>query len=203
MPLEEVIYVVSYGAHMHNPYHDVMHCKKVFQVSKKILAHYNETPSDELIWAAYFHDYDHTGGRHPDPINIDYAVNGFLKKFESVKKWNPDHDNINIDKVIHLIKLTQFVDGKFPIEPNTLEEQALRDADLSMWTLELDDAVNFTKGLYTEMLIHNKSLTKEEFWAKNIEFLTNAKLYTSYANEYRDLYLIDKLHQIGEIFLGD
>ena len=78
-----------------------------------------------LLIAALFHDFDHTGKPGPDAVNIARAVAGFERHIASV-----DRDELEKEKITRLIKITEYP-YVIPWEKLNLAEQVLRDADMS------------------------------------------------------------------------
>lgn len=192
--------LASSGKHVINPYHNHTHCYYVNRMGEQLLAHYGQPPSREFIWATLFHDYDHSGGEHTDDVNIDNAVNGVK---EAIKTYNEHYDSetFDIEKIESLIRCTTYINGVFPYEPKTLEEECVRDADLMSISLSDDIALYFMKGLYYEIFKKIK-MTPEEFSKNNIIFLKEAKYYTEPANMYVHDELDYKFKRIEELFLS-
>lgn len=200
--LAKIVYNLSTtGYHVHNPYHNLIHCNQVYEACVNLLTMQHLEPSDELIWASLYHDYNHSGGSLVDTINVQNAIDGVKKDIEEFYSTYPDQPPVNIDTIESLIKCTTYI-GYFPNEPKTYEEQVLRDADLMSVFADHGIAVLLMNGLYKE--IHNKvpDLTKEKFAEQNYEFLTNAKYYTEHANDLVEQFLMMNLERITPDFLA-
>lgn len=179
--INNIIFTLSStGAHINNPYHNLVHCNQVRQSCAGILRAMDLTPSIELEWASIFHDYDHTGGKEPDGVNIALAQAGVYKQIDKFNSYIPKFSNhkADIDKIFSLIKVTSFINGEFPYDPESLDEMIIRDADLMSIFADRDVALYLTNGLYQELLLKFPTMTREEFWEKNVNFLTNAEWYT-------------------------
>lgn len=187
------------GKHIDNPYHNHIHCKNVYEMGDRLLTLMDMKPSDEFIWASFFHDYDHTGGECHDDINIQLAIDGVTKAIESTQTI-PNFPLVNIDTVVSMIQCTKYI-GTFPNEPKTIEEQCLRDADLMTIFAGTDTAIKLLNGLYAEIRLKNPLLTKQEFVKMNTEFLSNAKYYTEPAKELVEKYLTQTLKDLEPLLL--
>jgi hypothetical protein len=124
-----------------------------------------------LIYAAAFHDFNHSGGKEPDYINIAEAQKAF-------QKYAYDH-NLNgniIRDVLALINVTQY---PFVIHPVDTPEEVMRDADLLQLYEPLWFETNFV-GLKKEVEVSkNRTFTHEEFCLGNLEFLAGCRMYTA------------------------
>lgn len=187
-----------------NPYHNLQHCINVYKWCEKIAAYENKEFAIELQWAALFHDFDHSGGRTDDTVNILYAVNGFnlfYAKWASQcenpwEYYNPNH----IAKIVSIIRCTSFIKGKFPIEPITFEEKAIRDADLMTIFLPDEEAVESLNGLYKEISKFT-NLTRVEFWNSNKAFFNAITWYTNYG-KLKSAELNNRIDELTPLFLS-
>lgn len=111
-----------------NAYHNVDHCIRVALRFVELMTASGWRLKQDYargICAALFHDFGHTG-KGPDINNIEIAVSG-LRAAECV------HDYFGlsgIGLIERAIRCTEFRDMAFPIEPNSILECCLRDADL-------------------------------------------------------------------------
>lgn len=172
--------VSNSGTHRHNAYHNMAHTHRVVQDS--ILIYQHETgkaATPELIFAAHMHDYNHSGGTHPDSVNIERALAG-VERF----RCHPRLSHVNIDTVKTLIECTYFDGTGFPNEPTTVEAMALRDADLM--ELYSENAVSQLHGLYIEMLKRQPDLTAQQYIDRSYAFLKDATFYTSYGKRVKE-----------------
>jgi hypothetical protein len=75
----------------------------------------------ELLIAAMFHDFNHSGGEQLDSVNISRALTGVSTFFKEFCGTGYPH-------LIHIcIKCTEY---PFVVEPCTIEQRIIRDADL-------------------------------------------------------------------------
>lgn len=199
--LADIVYKLSTsGYHVHNPYHNLIHCYQVYEACVNLLTLQQLEISDELIWASIYHDYNHSGGSEPDTINIQRAIDGVNEGINEFYSLYPEHPSVNIETIESLIKCTTFI-GHFPTEPTTIEECVIRDADLMTIFAGHEIAVLLTKGLYKEIQRNRPELTKEEFVKANYEFLSNAKYYTEPANDLVEQFLMLNLERLTLDFL--
>ena len=117
-----------------------------------------------LMIAALFHDFDHSGHTGHDDHEITRAIH-------SLKKYIGEGDRDQLEEISAMIKATEF-----PHKPSTSElslpSAILRDADMSqamskVWIQQI------VFGLGTEMgLIPTKVLEMQEGFLTNLEFNT-------------------------------
>jgi hypothetical protein len=181
------------GVHLQNPYHNLNH--ELLVVYHAMTAFYHASGgksyapasvgrSQELALAALFHDHDHSGGKTTDDKNIERAVARVmtLPKIPVVTK----------EQVCSMIRKTEFVYGGFPLAPEGLREECLRDADLCMiytpqgrkLLMELPRELDGGQSLYRR----NVS-ARLEFYANNRKFLESCTMYTEYGQMMKDFHL--------------
>lgn len=141
--IEKLMVLVRSGSHNFNPYHNTLHELQHVYWSMACFGNATEdVPKGDpevnaLLIASLFHDHNHSGGRLTDDLNVERA-----RAFVQIEL----DGNAQTDA---LIAVTQFVDGKFPVEPTNLAEQCMRDADLmSIYSRE---GQNLLLGLFEEM----------------------------------------------------
>lgn len=152
------------------PYHGIDHLYTVYLWSDIIAEHSDLSENrTELLIAALFHDYNHSGGVLTDSENITNAIIG-LKQFHLL------HPEFNLEYACYLIKCTEY---PYKIEDNELDEygQVIRDADMSY----MFEAISTTK-LYTGLRTEFKQDLKT-FYKNQYNFLTSLKFYTKYASD--------------------
>lgn len=179
MNKNDLISLAWNGTHLNNPYHNLKHCTDVYDWCEKILEFEHSPMSLELKFASIFHDYNHSGGKYDDNYNIPEAIRHIC---EGPIKDAIDKSGADASTIVKLINITKFSDGHFPKEPETLEEMAIRDADLLTSFLPVSEAIDALNGLYSEFLLTIPNMTKEQFWKGNIKFMKNIKFYTNYGN---------------------
>lgn len=175
-----------------NPYHNFRHIFHVLWLCYDACGFYRKVGAvgwtleraRNLLIAAIFHDYDHSGRTGRDDLEIQRAIDGLRKHIEEADKWN-------LEEIESIIKDTQFpyqVPGE---KLGRLESQILRDADISqalspVWLQQV------IFGLALEMNVPPiKMLEMQE------SFLRNAiKPLTAWGQERFPQQLIDE--KIGE-----
>ena len=172
----------------HNFYHILCVMYHAFLISKS-LGHSNKETKNLLI-AAIFHDFDHSGGKLKDSENVKNAIKAFLKYSEESKE--------NTDAVVSIIEATEY---PYVIEEKSLTEyqKVIRDADL-MQTFKDNYLQQNWIGLASEM---NAPLLKalegsEKFW-QSVKFHTQFAKDTAekiMPGRYEDVkYLINLLNK--------
>jgi HD superfamily phosphodiesterase len=198
MNKNEIIALSWKGSHLTNPYHNLKHCVDVYNWCEKILEYENEPMSLELQFATILHDYNHSGGKFDDNYNIPEAIRHVC---EGTIKDAIDNAGADAVKIVKLISITKFIDGTFPHDPETLEEMAIRDADLMTTFLPLGESIVAINGLYSELLFKNSNMTRDQFWEGNVKFMNNATFYTKYGNMMKEQ-LNEKLDILKEHWNG-
>ncbi len=127
------------------PYHNFNHLLTVVRYTYGACRFYELTPKEELemLFAALFHDVNHSGGKETDDVNVINAkrvVHNFCHNY-----------NIDIDahEVCRIIDATQY---PYVLEPEEmdLKQQIIRDADL-MQVFEYNWIQQNMMGLCSEM----------------------------------------------------
>lgn len=120
--------VFYYAQNLSNPYHNFRHICHVLWLCYKACKFYGtETLSKRvmrnLLIAALFHDFDHTGKSGPDSINIERAVAG-------LKRYIVTEDKDEFDYISEIIESTEYPYTVLN-ENLSLPNLIIRDADLS------------------------------------------------------------------------
>jgi hypothetical protein len=191
--LDRLMLLANSGSHTLNPYHNTLH--ELQNVYYSWSCYVNQSDADrsgpslyDLVLASLFHDHNHSGGVYTDKANIIRAM-GFAGREVGLK-----------EPVLRIIECTQFVDGKFPIEPTNLAERCIRDADLM--TIYSQEGFRLMLGLFEEM--SGKTLSKftegEMTGAvkRTEEFLMAQRMYTEHGNRMRDEHLVGQLRKFGD-----
>jgi len=151
-------------------YHTLEHTQETVKRAKEIAAHYKLSEKEMLAVyiAAWFHD---TGRIFTGPENHEEKSAELMKSFMDINC--PDAE------------LIQVIDGcilatKRAATPTTIPQQILSDADT--YHLGTKEFKRTNKQVRKEMLME-KSISKEEFDIKTLEFLESHKYYTSYCKE--------------------
>jgi len=119
--------VFNHARNLHYPYHNFRHIFHVLWLCHEACLFYRDrlTPRDmrNLLIAAMFHDFDHSGDMSDDDINILRAVRG-------VKRHLREEDKDYLADIIELIQTTEYPYKTTP-PPSALSAQIIRDADMS------------------------------------------------------------------------
>lgn len=119
--------VFNHAKNLYNPYHNFRHmCHVLWLCYEASMWHYEDLAhrgTRNLLIAALFHDFDHTGKPGPDSVNIARAIVG-------LKQHLAPEDAYEFENIAALIRATEFPHTT-PSEKLPLAAQILRDADLS------------------------------------------------------------------------
>lgn len=112
---------------VNHPYHNFRHMCHVLYLCYDACVFYADVLTSRemrnLLIAALFHDFDHTGVTGDDSVNIERAVEGLRAHIS-------DDDLIHFNEIAYLIRCTEFP-YKLPSDKISLSGQIIRDADLS------------------------------------------------------------------------
>ncbi len=155
----------------HLPYHNLYHGLSVMRNSYYI--DILDFKSDqkylrELLLAALFHDFNHSGGKSSDKENVLGSIDQFLK-------YSKESEEANY-RIINIIKATQF---PYVIDDKDLNyhQKIIRDADM-LQACEDNYLQQVILGLSKEFNADLKT-----FCENQIKFLNNLVLYTDAANK--------------------
>ncbi|MFH1956216.1 MAG: hypothetical protein ABIJ28_01020 [Patescibacteria group bacterium] len=119
--------VFNKARNLGNPYHNFRHMFHVLWLCYQACNFYKDVLSPRemrnLLIAAMFHDFDHSGRNDHDSEQIKSAILG-------LQRHVLEEDAENISYIINLILATEFP-YKIPSSHLILKKQILRDADLS------------------------------------------------------------------------
>ncbi len=190
---DQLLLLANSGSHNLNPYHNTLHELQNVYYSWSCYA--NESSGDrtgpeipELLQASLFHDHNHSGGVLRDDRNVERAVE-FAQR--QVLLQQP---------ALRIIEVTQFVDGKFPVDPTNLAERCIRDADLM--TIYSQEGFRLMIGLFEE--VRRKPLSQlgegelRDILSLNESFLQAQTMYTDHGNRMRDEHLISQLRKFAD-----
>lgn len=144
------------------PYHNMQHMFAVTQSVYEACDFYDITGRQRrnMLIAAMFHDYDHTGLTGDDEINIKRAVEG-LKKHILLE------DNEYLLDIVSLILATQFPHKEYAEDFNVpLSWHIIRDADITYTMMQ--DWITPVLGLSQEL-----KLTANAMLLGQVPFLQN------------------------------
>lgn len=171
--------IIIEAPNIHNGYHGLRHMLHVTWVCYKACIYYGKlnqmTPQQmrNLLIAALFHDYDHTGEAGDDSVNIKRAIAGLRKHvlFE---------DEPYLEEIIAIFQATQFPHSDLG-DTATLEQLIIRDADISQ-AFDVSWIGEIVSGFGNEL---NKS--PKEMLEQQLKFLDGISFYTDF----------------GKVFYGD
>jgi hypothetical protein len=143
-----------------------------------------------LMISSLFHDYNHSGGRFDDSINIENAKNG-LKECMLTLFSDDDNTRTIISKCMDSIDGTQYPYIINDIELN-LYQRILRECDILVCLYD-DYITHRIFGLMEEM--HTKYSTKM-FLAKEIQFILES------VKNMKLVYSIDTWNENSEEFMN-
>lgn len=172
------------------PYHNFRHMLHVTWLCYQGCEFYRETLSPremrDILIAALFHDYDHTGSSQDDGKNITRAIAG-------VRGYIGPEDKLRMGAIVGLIRATEFpytvADALL-----TLPAKILRDADMcqgldSAWIQQI------VFGLASE-----KNQKPIEVLQTQKSFLSNLQFYTKWAQALFPQTVIDaRLEEVRQL----
>ena len=191
-------YIINTNPSSNLPYHNTFHLEHVCQFSLLGADFYNLSNDDKkiLATAALFHDYNHTGSGKNDDININNAIEGFLKfnsndKVEKFKEFNFNKKEMDI--IINLIKSTRY---PYITECDTLMEKILRDSDV----LQGPFCQNYINGVVFGIAKEN-NIPFEKMIDGQVSFLKSMKFNTDWANDLYKKILPQTINKVEEAML--
>jgi len=153
------------------PYHNLFHTQCVLIYSYLISDSLKISKEEirKILVAAIFHDFNHSGGKLTDDLNIKEAISSFLK-------YSKEDNDTNKD-IISIIKATQY---PYIIPDNilTINQKIIRDADL-LQNVE----PNFMNQVIRGLLINELKIPFDKLKETELDFYKNLKFYTDYARD--------------------
>lgn len=163
------------------PYHNNKHMVSCYSIGTRIFVEelranprliLEKNFLAKLATVTMLHDYDHTGGRSPDSVNIQRALIGFRGFLEFTKF---DLDEEFTTSVTACIQVTEF---PFTKQPIGLLEQVMRDADILYATLSGDPEV-IMEGLRKEVSVARGSeMSYSEMLEGQAKFKDTVTMFT-------------------------
>lgn len=135
---KEFEYVLNENSSNFLPYHNLNHILSVMEASYTLINAYiaagekfTEQQIRNLLIAALFHDFKHSGGKLNDTDNVKKAIDCF-RKFVALNnnKYYKYYTVENITEVENIIQMTTYPYIK-PIDEIGLRGKIIRDADLA------------------------------------------------------------------------
>lgn len=184
-------YVLQKNPSNNLPYHNFGHLENVtlFAYIGCVQAGLSFGEIRNILLAALFHDFNHSGGKLKDIENINLAKTG-LSEFLSEE----NDTDIKVEFVNFLIDITEY---PYTIESSklTIHQKILRDADILQSFFLNNYMQDVVLGLAKEL---NK--TPKEAIETQFNFLSNLSFSTDYANTLfneRKLEIMDNLNLIN------
>jgi hypothetical protein len=149
------------------PYHNWYHTNCVVVNCAKG-ARYHRLPFDttrDLLIAAMWHDFGHSGGKCDDWQNVKYAMECLRDEYYGL------YATEKISKFIHCTEYP------FIHEPFCIEQEILRDADMMQWIMP-DAEEMILKGLKSEVDVRRGPITEVEWLDIQMQFIRKAVFFT-------------------------
>ena len=162
---------------LNNPYHNFRHVFHVvwlcYCASVEYRYRLTRRETRNLLIAAMFHDFDHTGMMGNDDVNITLAIRG-------LEKYLAPEDKEFVSEIVALIRVTQY---PYVVPANEVDlcGQILRDADLSQ-ALSVAWIQQVIFGLSSEW-----NQPPLEVLRKQIGFLRSLRFHTEWAQKEFDI----------------
>ena len=163
-------------------YHNIAHTLYVLQRVIFIAEKSGVSKSDlELLKiAALYHDIGFI------KTHVNHEVVGCEIARKELKAYH--FSEVSIAIICGMIMAT-----KIPQQPHTLLEQILADADLEYLGTKHFNSVS--EKLYQEMIHYNASLTRDEWNAIQVKFITSHHYHTAFCKQYKTHRKINNLKQ--------
>lgn len=155
------------------PYHNTYHSETVamFCHEAASYAKLNDEDTRALVLAALFHDFGHSGGRQPDAMNIERAV-------QACKSYGLQTgiDSKVLAVAERLIRCTEY---PYKVAPQDELECIIRDADM-MQIMDANWGEMVLEGLYAEQHLSRPQLNQEEFVKSSLKFYQAVKMHSKW-----------------------
>jgi len=161
--------VFNFAQNLCNPYHNFRHMFHIVWLCYEACRFYRDrlTPQQmrNLLIAALFHDFDHSGMAGHDDLNIERAVRG-------MRRYLTKEDQPFAEAIEELVRTTQF---PYVVDANDLDlcGEILRDADVSQ-ALSVAWIQQCIFGLAAEWgMKPSEVLRRQEPFLKSVAFHTS------------------------------
>lgn len=176
------------------PYHNWIHTQHMVE-SVYEGALYHDLPLQsqiDLVVAALFHDYGHSGGKTDDVTNIKVAKQA-LDLYTAMRYHMVEYIP---DVVRLLISVTQY---PFTTAPIFAQEKIIRDADLMEMGRDTWHEM-VIEGLRKEIQVsRNREITLEEMYRGQLDFHATAVWYTDWGLAFRENNVVPNLNKIKDL----
>lgn len=192
-----IVFIIKNNKSNNLPYHGIDHLFEVYN-SCKLLIDFSQMEQfilndeeevinrTELLIAALFHDYNHSGGKLKDSENIENAIKGCKEFLDTI-----DYD-LNFDVIESVIKATEYPS---PLKGDlTIEQKIIQDADMC-YLLNDIAVVKLYYGLREEQGVElDKFLENQLAFFETVKF--NSELYSDFWN---DTYKNIRIEEVKEL----
>ena len=165
--------VFNKARNLRHPYHNFRHMFHVLWLCYDACLYYQSglipRQMRNLLIAAMFHDFDHSGLLGDDDINIERSCRGLKRNLLPV-------DESDVDEIVKLIKATEYPYGVSSADLE-LAGQIIRDADLSQF-LSVAWVQQVIFGLATEW-----NISPIEVFRRQGPFMQSLKFHTAWARQ--------------------
>lgn len=172
-------YVLENNSGANNTYHNNDH---MMYVAVKAVELFNletfnsgdtEMPIPVLLVAGMLHDVHHSGGEEEDEVNIERALAALDSMAGTLDAQHYEGFSRDVESVI---QVTQY---PFILDPETLEEKCVRDADV-LYHCEPHGVGTILEGLRSEMVAKlGRLYSRREFVEGQAKFVANLQLFTN------------------------
>jgi len=176
-------YYLTHNTTFDNPYHNLNHTLAMMQLIIKYYHLYfgiRSNDQENLLVAAIFHDFNHSGGKFSDDINIENAISGFNDFMSKL-----DIEESRKEHIRNIIRSTQFPYTK---EAYYIDGLLLRECDNLVCFFD-DFFTQVLFGLKSEMhtndihiLIQGEMNFLENSWS-NLKLLYSKEIVMEYKDE--------------------
>ena len=192
--LETFLYVVKNNPSANVPYHNTRHMIDMTRIAQNLLMvqgteSYTDGDTGDmtvLTLAGLFHDFAHSGGKEDDTKNVKRAC----KEAFTFLSGKPSISNIMLNDIIETIECTVF---PFTVEPTTLYQKCIRDADVLYATMSQDPTIIMEKLRDEICVSQDRAISYEEMLEGQRKFMDGVILYTDAGNRI--------LHVMGEGYM--
>ena len=185
--ISAIKYIIENSNSNSLPYHGITHTFEVFEACANYVMDNPEQNihAHELLIAALFHDFNHSGGKLPDSENVRIAIDGMVQFLYEKNML----DSFDVELAAYVIMATQFPYVLDETELN-IEGRIIRDADMYQ-SMKNESIVKLYYGLRTEI-----NMSMEDFCAMESKFLGNMKLNTEYFRQMWSQVCQDRLIEL-------
>lgn len=172
---EALNYYLKYNNAKTLPYHNMNHMLCMMNVMKDYIlemfnnddkmldnADMDQVSIDDCMIAAIFHDFNHSGGKQTDTINIHNALLAFEDYVKTSNLINNENYILNKDAIIDMIKATEY---PYVIKDDDLKtyQRIIRECDI-LAIMHTDILTQTIIGLSIEMCVKDLNVFIDEYY---------------------------------------